>query len=140
MRHESFVESAVPSPFGEKIGATARGAIDGPVVSTVAANVRSARLPALSHVASETVYRPSATRVPASPFPFQVQPMLAPPPDTDRTLVPPVAATTAVQRTAPVVAMANRSVSRTPSPLGESSDPVADADVTAGATVSTVTA
>src|SRR3954471_3429626 len=136
--HTRLVVSAVPSPSGEKIGAAACGESVGAVVSTMTGKERTARFPATSHVASETAYRPSGTRAPVSSVPVHVQVTVAPLPVRARTDAPPAFVTLIVQRVAPVVASDTRTVSRKASPFGESSEVVADADVTAGGVVSTV--
>src|SRR3954469_13614206 len=138
--HDRTLESAAPSPLGEKMDPAAWALIEGAVVSTRTENERPARLPATSHVASATVYRPSGTRTPELSVPFQVHVTEPPVPARLRTAAPAAFVTPIVQLAAPDVASATRTLSRTPSPLGDTIEVVAEAAVTVGGTVSTVIA
>ena len=73
-------------------------------------------------------------------MPAQVRVAVAPVPEADRTTEPAPSVTRALQRVAPVAVMTSLVLSRTPSPLGEMSVVLAEAEAIVGDTVSMVTA
>ena len=139
--HASTVVSSWPSPFGEKARGVALGLTLGAVVSTAIFAVRRAAFPAASRSAIVIAYWPSGTRRPRVSVPRQVYVTEAPLPVLERTVAPAALVTLTVQRTAPPFAARDSRVeSRTPSPLGEITWLVPEADAIVGRAVSMRTA